>query len=59
MERCQAFWNKALAKGDVYLGTYEGWCAQAMAVHRPCGHSPARSLARRLRISLHQIFQAL
>jgi methionyl-tRNA synthetase len=25
MARCQAFWTKALDKGDVYLGTYEGW----------------------------------
>lgn len=27
MARCQAFWTQALEKGDVYLGTYEGWCA--------------------------------
>lgn len=30
-ECCQLIFRKSLASGDIYLGSYEGWCAQ------PCG----------------------
>lgn len=35
-ECCQLIFRKSLAAGDIYLGSYEGWCAPALRSRQRC-----------------------